>query len=289
MSLEANRFRLGLFFTLGSVAFAVLMIWLTGWFSREVTCTYVCYFSESVQGLDEGGSVNFRGVRVGEVRTIDIAPDGRLIEVVMDLEADFPVGDDIAARLELTGITGGRVINLMRVDPGNTTYPLLDFEPAHPVIVVTPSSMERLEVGLEKVVDILAEIDVDSISLQVGELLDNMNSLMDSDTLTATLGSIRQAAMRVDTLAMVYTELGRNLVHITAGSESDIVEFMDDLHTLMLEVSALMDAITPLMDGMDEFLNETYMTTAELRAIMERLRDRPGEMLLPAPVEDSWR
>ena len=42
---------------------------------------YVSYFDESVQGLDVGSPVKFRGVTIGTVGGIDVAPDHRHVEV----------------------------------------------------------------------------------------------------------------------------------------------------------------------------------------------------------------
>ena len=92
MSMEASRFRLGLFFTLGTVLFVAMMIWLTGWFRNPDTRPYVCYFSESVQGLETGSSVRYRGVPVGTVERIAVAPDGRLVEISELRDHPFMVG-----------------------------------------------------------------------------------------------------------------------------------------------------------------------------------------------------
>ena len=72
MSLEANKFRLGVFFFLSAVLFISAMVWLTGWFDNEKTHTYVCYFDESVQGLEDGSTVRYNGVPVGTVEGLEI-------------------------------------------------------------------------------------------------------------------------------------------------------------------------------------------------------------------------
>ena len=105
MSMEANRFRLGVFFFLGSLIAISVMVWLTGWFKSEATKSYVCYFSESVQGLEEGSSVRYNGVPVGTVDEIHVAPDGRLVEVMVSIDSEFPVRSDLEARLVFVSIS----------------------------------------------------------------------------------------------------------------------------------------------------------------------------------------
>src|SRR6266536_1709719 len=70
MSAKANYFKLGLFVIGATVALVLLLVILGSgkWFqSKTVVETY---FDESVQGLDVGSKVKYRGVNVGEVTKI---------------------------------------------------------------------------------------------------------------------------------------------------------------------------------------------------------------------------
>jgi hypothetical protein len=67
----------------------------------------VTYFDESVQGLDKDSPVKYRGVSIGRVENINVAPDAALIQVVLKIESGLESGiDDIVARLKSVGITG---------------------------------------------------------------------------------------------------------------------------------------------------------------------------------------
>jgi phospholipid/cholesterol/gamma-HCH transport system substrate-binding protein len=288
MSLEANKFRLGLFFVTGSVVFVLGMIWLTGWFKSEETTIYVCYFSESVQGLENGSSVRYSGVPVGTVKSIEVAPDGRLVEVVVEIDAGFDVAGDMAARLDLIGITGMKVINLKIFDPALVTYPILSFRPRYPVIPVVKSSLETLDVGLERLVEIMSEVDVQQISDQTVLLLSNLNSILDSDSISMIMHRVAIASARVDTLAMVYTELGRNLNDIALRAGEDFPDLARDLHTLTLEFTAFTETVAPLAEGLDEVLAQVYSLSIEFRAVLDRARDHPEEFLMQSPQEDRW-
>ncbi|HYD48388.1 MAG TPA: MlaD family protein, partial [Terriglobales bacterium] len=114
MASESSKFQVGVFVIIAVVIGVGTIIWLGATRLFEETETFVTYFSESVQGLDSGSPVKFRGVQSGRVGSIRIAPDGNLIEVELDIDDDAARvvrnDDRFRAKLELTGITGLRYI-----------------------------------------------------------------------------------------------------------------------------------------------------------------------------------
>ncbi len=280
MSLEASKFRLGLFFSLGTILFLVVMIWLTGWFRNADTRLYVCYFSESVQGLESGSQVRYRGVPVGTVKSVSVAPDGRLVEVVMEIDSHFPVRADIAARLELIGITGLKAINLRLSAPGDMVMQPHDFDVRYEEIPVLPSSMETLEIGLERIVEIINQVDVEQMSDQTVRLLESLNEIMDSDSISMLVSTISLTASRIDTMAIVYTRLGRDLDEIALRAGRSFPDMTQDLHSLTVQLNDLLAVVQPMTDGLDEIMAQSYSLVDALRMLVDRTRDHPGEMLL---------
>ena len=70
MSLKANYFKLGLF-VIGAIVAGVVVLVVIGsgrWFQPKLTIE--TYFNESVQGLDIGSKLKYRGVVIGEVKSI---------------------------------------------------------------------------------------------------------------------------------------------------------------------------------------------------------------------------
>ena len=70
MSLKANYFKLGLF-VIGAIAAGIIVLIIIGsgrWFQKRITIE--TYFNESVQGLDIGSKLKYRGVAIGEVTRI---------------------------------------------------------------------------------------------------------------------------------------------------------------------------------------------------------------------------
>ena len=83
-------------------------LWLSsGKYYRKTYDTYETYMTESVSGLNLNAPVRYRGVDVGRVRTIMLAPDNvEQVRLVLDVERGTPVKEDTLATLQMQGLTG---------------------------------------------------------------------------------------------------------------------------------------------------------------------------------------
>src|SRR5208283_457873 len=106
MAQNRSYFLIGLFVTIGVMIGVAGVIWLGATKYFQKGSMYATYFDESVQGLQVDSIVKYRGVDIGSVRSIRVAPDQRLVEVVMKIEVNnFGVGG-VVAKLTPAGITG---------------------------------------------------------------------------------------------------------------------------------------------------------------------------------------
>ena len=122
MENERHYFLVGLFVLGGVLAIFIFTIWLTATDDSKYQ-QYRIHFAESVSGLSNGSDVKFRGVKVGNVKSIIIDPkDSRLIEVDIQLLKSTPVKRDTKANLKLQGITG---VVFIELSGGNTAEPNL--------------------------------------------------------------------------------------------------------------------------------------------------------------------
>jgi len=112
VSAKANPTLIGAFL-LGAIALIVtgLMVFGGGRFFTE-TVIYVAYFPETVSGLNDGAPVNFRGVKVGTVRRIEVQLDAQDLSVtvpaylqlqrrrIREIGGTIPEGDLISELIE---------------------------------------------------------------------------------------------------------------------------------------------------------------------------------------------
>ena len=117
MSNQSEKLKIGLFVVGSALLVIAMIIWLGRSHYFESSQTAVAYFTESVQGLESDSPVKFRGVTVGRVKAIRLAPDGLLIEVVMGLDRKFKLTDDLGVKMNLVGITGLKYLEMDTFKP----------------------------------------------------------------------------------------------------------------------------------------------------------------------------
>jgi ABC-type transporter Mla subunit MlaD len=186
MAKAARYLKLG-FYTLLIVALGVgSALWLGLRAMQPAMVYYHCYFDTSVQGLDVGAAVKFRGVGVGAVERITLATDSRHVDVLLGLEAARVQGlhldeadTPIRARAVMVGVTGVKIIDLDVVDPRVSPRSKLPFKTAPNTIATAPSLVEGVEGGVEEIARHLPQLLdqlsglVQGLSAAVGDLHDH--------------------------------------------------------------------------------------------------------------------
>jgi len=168
MRKQPGYFKLGLF-VLVSLAIALVgAVALGARVSEQPTVPYHVFFDESVQGLDVGAPVKYRGVNVGVVARIDIAPDRRHVDVVCELDVEslrrmglseetygdhveFPVPEGLRAQLGMQGITGVKFVLIDFFDPAANPPPPLPFSTPPNTIPAARSLMKNVEETVPKI------------------------------------------------------------------------------------------------------------------------------------------
>ena len=162
---------LGLFVTVGVILGVVAIIWVGASKYFEKGDRFVTYFNESVQGLQQDSAVKYRGVDVGRVEAIRVAPDNRLIEVVMKIRLRDEVEKNNVASLRTAGITGIVFVELDRRDPEEPDLsPRVDFASEYPIIPSRPSQIRQIFSGIDEIVEKIKQVDLAGISKSITQL-----------------------------------------------------------------------------------------------------------------------
>ena len=177
MASQKTKFVVGLFLVCGIGIALLAFIWLGMSRYFEKGRFYVTYFNESVQGLDKDSPVKYRGVSVGRVHSISVAPDSKLVKVVLKIETGMGLDTNIVAQLRSVGITGSVFIELdqkKRDEPDRS--PPLSFPSEYPIVASKPSELGEILRGIDDILNKIKAVDLEGISAKVKSNLDTIET-----------------------------------------------------------------------------------------------------------------
>ncbi|MDA8142341.1 MAG: MlaD family protein [Desulfobacteraceae bacterium] len=321
MATLKTKFSVGLFIIVGLAIIVIGVIWLGMSKYLEKGRFFVAYFDESVQGLDKDSAVKYRGVYIGRVHHIGVAPDGKLIEVVMKIESDFKaemITQDVVAQLKSVGITGLMFIELDRKHPlEQMIYPPATMTPPYPVVATRPSDISKIFKGIEEVFAIFRAIDTKTISDQLTAALKKINHTIDNAQLDAVMADMRKtmknlqqlmasedtqrlmksfesAADKVNTMAVnadggiteIRSTVG-HLDHVLNNSGDDLRQITADLKASAQQVKRAMETASTLLENTDRKVDTMERQIVATLVRIEQASDTLNRFLDRIAVEPS--
>ena len=304
-----TKFFVGLFMAGGICIAVVAIIWLGMSRIFEKGSQYAVYFGESVQGLSVDSPVKYRGVAIGRVEQIRVAPDSRLIEVILIIESDIKAEDDMVAQLKVVGITGSMFIELDRHEDGEEIRtPELRFPTEYPVFATRPSDISELFRGIDEIVQKLNMLDIAGISDRIKGTLEHIDkSIVDADVaelstkLKKTIDDIDRSVIDLDlpgistdvktALDSLQQDLDPERWHkILSGVEETINGMKgatDNLNALLASTNVTVGAteagIVSLSRRLDVIGRNLEQSSINLNFLLENLAANPSQVLFSKP------
>lgn len=132
-------------------AIVLAIIWLSSGFAFKTRAIYLVYMTEPVGGLNIDSPVEFNGVGVGNVKSIEIDHNNpQRVKLLLDILSSTPISEGTVATLNSRGVTGVTYIALK--DVGNDLRPLVKKAgQPYPVITPAPSLFMRLDTALSEI------------------------------------------------------------------------------------------------------------------------------------------
>ncbi len=291
-----SSFLLGLFVTGGFIILAAILIWIgaTQYFERGKR--YISYFNESVQGLEKDSEVKFRGVKVGRVEDIIIAPDNRQVGVIMVIKLKFNPTQGYVAQLELTGITGVMFVNLVPQNPEKPyVSPPLTFVSKYPVIPSQPSEIKRILTGIDEVIANLKEIDAKGISEEAKNSFKEMKNFFGGEKtkriiagLEVSSGNLKKVSTRINK-DVSRGEISKILLEARGtfeGTRTLVASAKKDLEALRLPETLGKSRLT--LDQINALVEKLGQASETLNLLVDRIYLRPPDLLFGKPPQKRW-
>jgi len=318
METRANYALIGAFVLMAAAAVIGFALWLgSSQFNRDFS-QYDVIFPGPVS-LEEGASVRYIGIKVGEVESVRIdRRDASMVRARLRVDRTTPVKADSTAIIDFAGITG---VTFVQINAGSDTAgPLLPPPYADiPVIAAGETPLAALFDGgaeivgqagvtIEQLGALLTDDNIAAISQTLANVRDitaalsaedaailsqSLNTLASleraGDNLSAASRDINQVAVSVDAeLVSLNAEL-KDLVTALNGATGDASE-------MLVESRKAIQAATVLVEGgASDTVQQTNLAAQDLRLLISRLdrltrelEQNPQGLVVgtPLPYED---
>ena len=268
------------------------------WFTNRTT--FVSFFQETVNGLEEGAPVKFQGAPVGTVSKIRIQIDQRdktfqvQVEYEIDIKSlrtqlgtyvdlsqqpvlDQQIKDGLRAQLQMESIVSGMLYIELAYRKDAKPPELEPRATKWPEIPTTPSLMAALGTGagsvvaevvrvLFKVNEMLAAIDIPEINAAVVASAQSVQRLVDAPELRAALKEVpNMTAQLTRTMARVDT--------LAATANAAIDPMATDLKGATKEMHATLQSLRKTIDDTQGLLSTDSGLGFGLEAALVNLKD----------------
>lgn len=272
-----TKFTVGLFIASGLVIAIIAIIWLGMSNYLEKGQHYSAYFDESIQGLDRDSPVKYRGVPVGRVKSIGVAPDGALVEVVMKIETELEPESEkeaveaIVAQLKSIGITGIMFVELDRKKKDDPEYaPKLTFKPEYPVIATRPSDIKMFLEGVDDVLKNLKSLDGKGMADNAKAALEKIDRAVDDIRLKEISTDIRLTFKNVNRILTEtrLTQMVDHMDNMARSAETLIAAAHDTIRHFDAILAANEKGIDTAVAGLNRAVQTTNTTVMQLDGIV---------------------
>jgi phospholipid/cholesterol/gamma-HCH transport system substrate-binding protein len=297
---KASYFKIGLFIIVGTIvaAIGIVALGVGTLFQKKVWIE--TYIDESVQGLDIGSAVKFRGVQVGKVEQISLTSveydtKRRYVLVRIGLTAkmfQYPLADagspgfsgevakGLRVRLASAGLTGGAYIEADYQDPARNPPLEIDWQPSYPYIPSARSKITQLSDSVERILQNFEQIDVSRLVERVEKSLATITGVAEGahfdklgNQANAFITEVRETNRQLKEL-IGGAELRTALTDASAAAKS-ARQIMDSAEKPMQQVLADLpkasESISQLIKRIDAISADLPDTSAQLRQTLRRL------------------
>ncbi|MGB0257166.1 MAG: MlaD family protein [Coraliomargarita sp.] len=307
MNRKANPKLIGAFITLTGAIFVMLIMYFGSDKLFKAGTRYLMFFDQSVNGLDEGSSVKYRGVPIGTVERILIHIDGqkdesRAIPIIISIDHDRMVRQfvdpnaniepvsfrdliarGLIARLNLESlITGQLFVELGYVDVESLDYRShMSGETELVEIPTVGSSLHQITEDAAEVIAKITELDFQGIVTNINEVLidlemqiENLNTAGVSEAVVESAQGINDF-LESDELATILRELGESLVVVQRTAETYNMEsgaLGEKVDELLVSVSDSLEGFDALVEQTSDIIEPGSSMRSEMSLALRELR-----------------
>lgn len=298
MATLKTKLAVGIFVVIGFAVAFIAVIWLGMSHYLEKGRYFVVYFDESIQGLDRDSPVKYRGVSVGRVDSVSVAPDATLVQAVLKIEPSIKPDENFIAQLRSVGITGIMFVELDRRKPGEPDQsPRINFPSKYPVIATKPSQIRQILSEINEILKQFKRVDLAGVTDKIKITLDNWNH-----ELAEVSQSLRQSLAAVESAAGSFGNLSENanrpvneLADMIEAHNEEVSETVREMNRSMAAAGKLVNEGRVLVNNTDQgvqrLLRQMAITLENLEAAgnnlsraIDKISEQPSQLIFSQPM-----
>src|SRR6266404_2258536 len=295
-----SYFKIGIF-VISAVVIAIIGVVVLGvgtiFQKKSIVETYI---DESVQGLDVGSPVKFRGVPVGRVEQISLtsaeyATKREYVVVRMSISSNmfqFQVNDPTSPQLKQAlergfririapqGLTGVAYLEADYLDPERNPPLEIDWQPYYPYIPSTRSRITQLSEAVERILRNFSDIDIAQLSQTIDKSLVAMTKLAENANLekiggqaNALLNELRETNRQIN--ALVSNPERKTAIadaSASAGRARQIIERAEKpVNQMLTDLPQATESLSRLVKRLDSVATDLPETSGQLRQTIQRM------------------
>lgn len=318
METRANYAMIGAFVLLAAASVVGFVLWLgSSQFNRDYA-VYDVVFPGPVS-LEEGASVRYIGIKVGEVESVRIdRQDASMVRARLRVDRATPVKADSTAIIDFAGITG---VTFVQINAGSTTAGPLMPRPYEEVPVIqageTPLAalfdggakvMSQAGLTMEQLGDLLTDDNLAAVSDILANVRDITAAISEDDEalIEQTIKTLAALERAGDNLSKASTDI----TNVASALEGDVDSLTTELKSLVTAMNTAtgsasdtlaqsqkaIEAATLLVEGgATDTMQQSSLAAQELRVLIARLdrltreiEQNPRGLVVgkPLPYED---
>lgn len=311
MSARANYFKIGIFVLAGFFLLAATLIFLGAGNMFRPRLHFETYVDGTVQGVDQGSPVKFRGVQIGRISRVDFcfnvygAPPGedRKDYVYLEMEVDKQVfrgmfTEDIGplveqavqqglrVKLQPQGVTGLNFAELNYVaDPAQFPPLKIWWTPENFYIPSAPGTLTSMVDSLNRIMDTVSALDVGRTLRDAEQAMEAFTSM--SRKLEGEVGGLQLAQTSTELralLADIKTKLDAFPSDQLGTDAAQVLKSLNEMSAQMRDAAAKIES-SPILSkkAAQIIINDAQAAAANLRELSESLRENPGQLIFGRP------
>jgi len=313
METRANHVLIGLFTLVTASLLIGFALWAAKFTSESNWNEYDVVFSEAVTGLGIGGTVQFNGISVGEVRKLKIDPtDPNKVLVRVRIKADTPIKVDTEARLAFVGLTGITQIQLKSLNAGSAALVPTGNNPV-PRIIAKESAFSKLFSSTDDITTTATNVmlrlnqafsdeNIDSLGKTLANLEKISGSVADErQDIGLIIRDTRAAIAKLDSTLSSTDSIARKLDQGLADQLPDLIAKLDrtlvQYEALARNANRVIDANGDAIDNFSQQgLAQVGPAIAELRTLLAQLRrvaaqieERPNALVTGKSTTEEFK